>query len=250
MNKSVLNGLVKLARFNDLLSDLGRMNGGVRRTPAFLERAFPNFTWGDSDSENGPIYLTFDDGPHPDWTRPILDVLDAHSIRGTFFLLGERLPKALEVAHDIVSRGHRIGYHGLSHSAWWFRRAQYPALESDPHLLKHLLPSPFERPEAQPLLLRPPYGRFDLTTVAHARDLQASIVLWRLVVGDWLEDSTADDIAGKLLTNTRPGDIVVLHDGGKNGGLLADALNLVIPLWQMKGFRFGDIDLIARGAKA
>lgn len=242
MNGTLRNGLIKFARFNDLLSDLGRLNGGVRRTITLVENTFPTLTWGDPDLESGPIYLTFDDGPHPENTVPILEVLEAHGVRGCFFLLGDRIPAAREVVDRILSGGHRIGYHGMTHKTWWFTDPNRLKLETNPMVLSKLMDNPFEDPRALPLLLRPPFGRFDFSLLTAARRLKAHLVLWRLVVGDWIEDQTADDISGKLLTNTRPGDIVVLHDGGKNGHLLAEALDRVIPLWKMKGFRFSGID--------
>ena len=249
MNKALRNGLISLARFDDLLSDLGAMHGGVKRTPHFFEKLFPGFTYGNSDTKHGPIYLTFDDGPDPANTVPILKTLETHGVQGTFFLLGNKLPAALEATERILSGGHRIGYHGLSHKAWWFRPPGQRAVESDPTLLHHLVDNPFEKPGGKPLLLRPPYGRFDLTLMKLPELLDAHMVLWRLVVGDWLDGQDADDICGKLLANTRPGDIVVLHDGGKNGHLLADALDRVIPLWKMKGFRFGNIDDLVGGKR-
>ncbi|MCB2198022.1 polysaccharide deacetylase family protein [bacterium] len=242
MNSAMRNGLIKFAKFSDLLSDLGRVNHGVRRTISVLENAFPTMTWGDPDRKTGPVYLTFDDGPDPENTVPILEVLEKHGIQGCFFLLGDRIPAAPEVVDRILSGGHRIGYHGMTHKTWWFQSPTRLGIETDPMLLSKMMDNPFEDVRTQPLLLRPPFGRFDLTLLERARQLGAHVVMYRLVIGDWIEDQDADRISGKLLLNTRPGDIVVLHDGGSNGHLLADALERVIPLWKMKGYTFGDIN--------
>lgn len=246
MNKAVLNAILKLARFNDLFSDLGRMHGGVRRTPGILERLFPGGIFGHTDLKHGPVYLTFDDGPHPEWTQPILDVLDKYGVRGAFFLRGDRLPAAPEVAFEILDRGHSIGYHGLTHKAWWFRSPAEQRVEMNPYHLSLSMKNPFDDSRAKPLWLRPPFGRADYANLHNSQELDAVPVLWRLVVGDWIEGQVADDIAGKLLANVRPGDIVVLHDGGKNGYLLAEALDQVIPLWRMKGMELGDLDDLIR----
>ncbi len=219
----------------------------IRRTPRLIERLFPSLIWGDEDRVTGPLYLTFDDGPDPKSTPALLECLGKHGIRAIFFLNGDRLLESPEPAKKIHAAGHLLGYHGHTHRAWCCLRRSALLREMDPGSLKSPVAGLLTERENGYLLLRPPYGRFDLATLRTAKLLNAVVIMWRLVLGDWLAGKSADTIKGGLESMVRPGDIVVLHDGGPHGPELPEILDQVIPVWRNRGLRTGDpAELIGR----
>lgn len=230
----------ELERYRDLstlLKDIRSSIGNIQRTPESLERLFPEVTWGHPDREKGPILFTFDDGPHSEHTPALLDVLERHKVQAAFFLKGERLVGQSQLLARMRKAKHHVGYHGLSHKAWWGLGSTMRNVEMDPSM------DPVEEAErtftAEPLLLRPPFGRFDPAVLTSARQLGAKLMMWRLVLGDWKKGLTADTLIDRMLTNIKPGDIVVLHDGGIHGALLPRVLDAVIPLLSMQGISIG-----------
>ncbi len=211
------------------------MNPGVYRTPRLLERLFPSVIWGHPDKQNGPLILTFDDGPDPDATPAVLDILETYGISALFFVQGNRVKGSEKLLEEMTTRGHGIGYHGLTHQTWWFRGARNRHYQMDPSFIPDMTQLPF----TTPLLLRPPYGRLGPLVVRSAREMNALLLEFTLVVGDWLEGKTRDILIEDLYTLATPGDIVVLHDGSRNGAILSDVLQTTIPRWQDKGLSVG-----------
>ena len=80
------------------------------KTPAFIKRLFPNTLW-DINNNEKKIYLTFDDGPIPEMTPWVLDVLEQYDAKGTFFCVGDNIRKYPDIFHSVVERGHAIGSH-------------------------------------------------------------------------------------------------------------------------------------------
>ncbi len=227
---------------NKLLWSLAALKGGSQRTHRKLEEFFPSVLWGSPDKNSKKIYLTFDDGPDPDFTPKILDVLKKHNAKATFFLQGEKIPPSLELIDRILAEGHQIGYHGLSHEEWWFKKSTERKVQMEPRFACLNGNNPFNRRADTPLLLRPPYGRFDYAVLHTASQMDAKVVNWRLVVGDWTQNRQLEDIATSLIERVQGGDIVVLHDGGKNGGMLSEVLERVIPMWRTIGLDCGDLN--------
>ncbi len=241
----------ELARYCDprqLLHDLKPLRGPVQRTPEVLERLFPNVIWGHDDRQAGPLLLSFDDGPAPEVTPLVLDSLKRQRVKAAFFLQAERIAGQATLIARMRREGHAVGYHGASHKAWWLLTRFNRSVEMDPSILPLNEGSPFAKDT--PLLLRPPFGRFDYAAVATAQELNARLVLWRLVVGDWKKGVRADQISERLLKNAKPGDVIVLHDGGENGHLLPRVLDTAIPLWKHAGLRMGSMaDFLGERAK-
>ncbi|MCB2210870.1 polysaccharide deacetylase family protein [bacterium] len=229
------------ARWRDV-KDFIRLGGPVLRTHPLLENVFPDVVWGMPDPVSScPIHLTFDDGPDPNGTPRILDVLARHNIPATFFLTGSGVVGQPKLVGEILTAGHRIGYHGLSHDTWWFRLRTRRDVEMDPSIITHLDGNPFEG-SRKPLLLRAPYGRIDFATLTSADRLNARLVHWRLAIRDWMDDVPASTLARMLYRYAHPGDILLLHDGGPNTRALAKALDLVIPAWKRAGMKLKSIE--------
>ena len=149
------------------------------------------------------IALTFDDGPDPDSTPRLLEVLARHGATATFFMVGARAARHPELVERIAAAGHEIGNHSWDH----------PSL---PRLSSELVADQLRRartvlaPRGR-ALMRPPYGHQDLRTHRVARRLGYRPVFWNVSGEDW-QGTDAETIAGKVLDKAGPGSIVLLHD--------------------------------------
>jgi peptidoglycan-N-acetylglucosamine deacetylase len=153
------------------------------------------------------VAITFDDGPHPEGTPQMLEILAQHGARATFFLVGEQVVKRPELARRIVAEGHAIGLHGYLHRPHPSRTAA--ALADD-----------FERATAaiadaagvEPRLHRPPYGVYSLSSLRIARERGLQPLLWSRWGKDWRKLTTPERIARRVLVGISAGDVVLLHD--------------------------------------
>jgi peptidoglycan-N-acetylglucosamine deacetylase len=157
-------------------------------------------------SRKEPFYsLSFDDGPSS-LTPRLLDLLDSHKVRATFFVLGHNAARFPSIVRDIVARGHEVGNHGYRHP-YYFRctpKEVYWDIVRCQLLLEDLL-------GFSPWLYRPPYGLRWPGMAGAQRDCGLLGVQWSLMPKDWAWDP--NQIAHTLARKIRPGDIVCLHDG-------------------------------------
>jgi peptidoglycan/xylan/chitin deacetylase (PgdA/CDA1 family) len=165
----------------------------------------------------GEIALTFDDGPNPAWTPRLLDVLDEHGVKATFFLLGGFAQSQPDLVRRIAAGGHLIGNHSWSHPDL----SRTPAKRIREELAR--TSGTLEQITGVPVrYFRPPFGARRPAVFRIARELGLTPVLWNAMTSDWSEPS-ADRIAERLARKadklTRAGSAVniVLHDGGHRG---------------------------------
>ncbi len=148
--------------------------------------------------------LSFDDGPHPEFTPRLLDILARHQAHGSFFMIGKSAKRYPEVVRQVADAGHAIGNHSWDHSSFPLisgreRRAQIRACENA------IVPYGVR-------LFRPPYGHQDFASHLDAVLLGYRVVTWSSVAQDWL-DHDAAWIAGRIVNEIYPGSIILLHDG-------------------------------------
>jgi len=215
------------------------MSYGVIRTPKFLEYIFPNALWGDEGSQPGSLFLTFDDGPDPENTPQVLDVLKRYNIPAAFFLKGYKIAANKGLVASMIEDGFLVGYHGKTHATWWLRSKSFKSNEMVPDKLPFGTEDIFPQ---NPLFLRAPFGRIDPSVMRYAESINAVIVQFRLVIGDWLPGKSGDILLNDLDTRVQSGDIVALHDGGRNGYLLPGILERFIPDWIEQGNTFKSIN--------
>lgn len=152
------------------------------------------------------VALTFDDGPSPEITLPLLDLLDRYSAKATFYVTGTNTQRHPEIIHTILARGHTLGNHSFNHSPFLMlkgARTQRREIETAQAL--------FKRFSVMPLTFRPPVGITGPYLWRILFDLGMSCVNFSCRVGD-MGNRRIDRLAERLLRKVRPGDIVLLHD--------------------------------------
>jgi peptidoglycan/xylan/chitin deacetylase (PgdA/CDA1 family) len=175
-------------------------------------------------------FLSFDDGPHPEHTPRLLDLLAAHGIRASFFVVGDRAERHPAVVERIVAEGHLLGNHSWSHNRFGRLplREQVAELERTDALLAGFDHQPRHR-------VRPPQGVLPLPLFLHLARRGRSIAYWSYDSMDYRGQSPMD-LADQL--RRRPpqaGDIVLMHD---DSALAGDALAMLLPQWCAEGHAF------------
>ena len=155
----------------------------------------------------GPgVALTFDDGPHPQGTPAILELLAGASATATFFLTGEQVQRYPAVARAVADAGHEVALHGFRHTL--LLRRTVSELADDLARGAALIEDVTGR---SPQLYRPPYGVFSLGGLLHARKRWRPL-LWSQWGRDWTRRATPKSVAALATRNLQRGDVILLHD--------------------------------------
>lgn len=155
------------------------------------------------------VFLTFDDGPDPEWTPRVLDMLARAQARATFFLVGRSARAHPGLVRRIVEAGHEIGNHTLTHAHPWMLSAEAARREVDDGAAA--IESAAGRRCAW---FRPPHGRLRQCMVEQAVDHGQSIVLWSRSAVDWGPLGSNAGVARRLQA-TQAGDILLMHDAAR-----------------------------------
>ncbi|MEI6752958.1 MAG: polysaccharide deacetylase family protein [Paludibacter sp.] len=196
------------------------------RFPDIIRPFFGKLVWR-KDASSKVIYLTFDDGPVPEVTPQVLDILDKFNIKGTFFCVGDNVRKYPEVYARIVERGHKTGNHTFNHIKGFSVSAEV----YEENVLKALA-------YINSSLFRPPYGRI---TPTQKRKLEPrfEIIMWDLLTHDYNRKLSAESILKKIKRYSRNGSIVVFHDSIKAANNVLAVLPAAIMFWISEGYEFG-----------
>lgn len=215
--------------------------------PFLLEAFRPGKSvWRIAPTPDSPrtIYLTFDDGPNPDWTPALLDALREQDVRATFFLIDAHItPDTEPLVRRIADEGHAIALHSGS------RRPMF----TEPRELAAQLLRQAERLERisgrEPCRLFRPHGGWRSGSMYEGLELagfQLAGWSWGMWDWDWWRDPKAERVAARLLKKAKAGDIVVIHDGHHKNARAdrrhaAGTVRLLAPALRQRGFAFGTL---------
>jgi peptidoglycan/xylan/chitin deacetylase (PgdA/CDA1 family) len=159
------------------------------------------------------VVLTFDDGPDPVHTREVLDALDVHEAKATFFVIGKKAEQHRELINEIVARGHEVGVHGYAHDRLFSLRGSKRVREDLERAIRVL-----ENITGKtPLLFRPPIGHTNPTIARVADLLDLTMVGWSVRARDGLARTKPDDVLARISRGLEDGAIVLLHDAPELG---------------------------------
>jgi len=147
--------------------------------------------------------LTFDDGPNPEFTLQLLDILDMHKARATFFMVGEAARRYPDLVKKVAESGHAIGNHSFSHPSFALisgheRRKQIRECE------RAISPYGFR-------IFRPPHGHQNISSRFDALLLRYKVVTWSVASEDWASNDV-EMLVERLNRKIQPGSIILLHD--------------------------------------
>ena len=202
------------------------------KTPFWLRAFYPKCTW-NIPSKEKVIYLSFDDGPHPEATPFVLAELKKYKAKACFFCIGNNVLKHPNIYESILRAGHRVGNHTYDHlNGWKTGTDEYIDNIKD---AANLIESN---------LFRPPYGRITKKQICVLRsspNLPNQIIMWDVLSGDFDLKLDGHDCARNVIKYTRPGSIIVFHDSQKSWDRMSVALPLVLSHFSALGYRFESI---------
>ncbi len=197
----------------------------IEQPAKWLRWIYPRATWRMNRHEHA-VYLTFDDGPIPEATPFVLDVLKEHNIKATFFMVGDNVRKHPLIYERVKAEGHQIGNHTFNHISGFkhsIKTYSDNAEKANTYLNSHLF--------------RPPHGWMRLTQYARLRK-KYRIVMWDLVTRDYSKWMTAEDVLNNVKRYTRNGSIITFHDSLKSIEKLKTALPQAIKWLKEQGYEF------------
>ncbi len=197
----------------------------IEQPPLLYRMLFPETVWRIPMKEKA-VFLTFDDGPIPEVTPWVLDLLDSHAIKATFFLVGDNVRRHPELLDEIKRRGHSVGNHTMHHlQGSIVPRKRYIADIKEAHVL---IDSP---------LFRPPHGIIRWKQAAEIKD-NMRIVMYDLVTRDYSKKRNGEQVLENVKRYVRNGSIIVFHDSLKAERNLRYALPRAIEWLRAEGYRF------------
>lgn len=177
------------------------------------------------------IALTFDDGPWPETTAQVLDILKQNNIKGTFFVVGQNVKNYPHLAKRVVAEGHSIANHTWHH--WYhYMNQQAAAYEVD-----HTSNLIYQTTGVKTNLFRPPGGIMHNGVAAYAKNSKYAIIMWSSDSLDYSRPSVPN-LVNNVFRNATPGGIVLLHDGGGNRSQTVQALPEIISKFRQQGYSF------------
>lgn len=196
------------------------------RPSYFLKKIYPSAVWR-MDSSIKKIYLTFDDGPIPVVTSWVLDTLKAHSVKATFFCVGENIQKHPDIYKRIADENHSTGNHTFNHLNGW---------NTDTNRYMQNIEKCDQMMNTK--LFRPPYGKLKSSQIKRIRKHYTAI-MWDVLSGDFDKNTSPEKCLENVKSATRNGSIVVFHDSVKASENLYYTLPRFIEYAKHKGFEFG-----------
>jgi peptidoglycan/xylan/chitin deacetylase (PgdA/CDA1 family) len=176
------------------------------------------------------VLLTFDDGPHPDTTQRLLDILQEYGVRATFFVSGSQAEKYPDIVRSIKSRGHAVGNHSFCHA----RIAETGIvrycrdIRKTSAVLKRIL-------NERVSLYRSPYGEFSAALIVFLLMNDLKYAGWTIDSGDAFVNGKDDLIRRLGAADIRSGDILLFHDDSRH---TVEAMPAILSDLRERGFSF------------
>ena len=204
----------------------------LSRIPTIIKWFFPSSLLWKVTTHKKEIYLTFDDGPVPEVTPWVLDILDRYNAKATFFMVGENAAKYPELVKEIQNRGHAIGNHSYNHIKGW--------KVSDNEYYGNIIKA---EKNISSLLFRPPHGQIRPRQARHLSK-KYQIVMWTILSGDYDPKKTPEECFNNVKKNLKPGSIIVFHDSLKANKNMKTALEESLKFLVENGWGFGKIAVV------
>jgi len=195
------------------------------------------------------IYLTFDDGPVPEVTPWVLELLKKYEAKATFFCIGDNVKKHPDIFRRIIQEGHGVGNHTFNHlNGWKTSKSNYieniGAAEDIINELGNQTKNyatgnnNSEIPTPNYSLFRPPYGRIKNSQARILKKQGYKIVMWDVISGDYDRDFSADLCLKNVTKNATARSIIVFHDSIKAFDNLKVILPQLLDIYKEKGLEF------------
>lgn len=193
--------------------------------PPWLQRLYSGVVWRMNPSSK-VVYLTFDDGPIPECTPQVLDILAQYGVKATFFMVGENVERYPQLLARVRAEGHVVGNHTYHHLKG-YKTCTHTYLQ-DAHEANSILHTH---------LFRPPHGRMKYSQKKALREGGCTIYLWDVLTHDYNPRYSVEKMLAVVKRYTRNGSIIVMHDSMKSKDRMLKLLPLMIEWLKSQGYR-------------
>ncbi len=200
------------------------------KTGWFLRTLFRKYYWRIPKTEK-TVYLTFDDGPIPEITPWVLDLLRQNTIKATFFCIGDNIQKNPEIAQQIIQDGHTLGNHTFNHLNGW-KNSTTTYLQNT-KLGAQIIA---QKTGINPTLFRPPYGKIKPSQAKKLIKQGYKIIMWDIISYDFDDRISSEKCLHNVIDNIENGSIIVFHDSIKARKHLEYVLPRVIEYLKKEAF--------------
>lgn len=188
------------------------------------------------------VALTFDDGPSVPYTEQILDILEKHEVKATFYVLGVNIKTYPYIVTKIINNGHELGNHSMYHDHLKKKSVQH--IENEILQVDQLIRKQGYKGE---ITFRSPFGQVSNNIQQAVHNLNKKNVLFSYLSEDW-EGPPAKVIHDRIMKRMRPGFIITLHDGGKRRRSTVESTEMLILTLKQQGYRFVTVqELLTKG---
>ena len=200
----------------------------IEQPPLFYRIFYPGAVWRIKNGKEKRVYLTFDDGPIPEVTPWVLEVLDTYQVKATFFCVGDNVRKHPSVYRQILEKGHKTGNHTFNHIQGW--KHTINDFIANTQKANSYIQSPF---------FRPPHGHVLFPQFVLLKKSGYKFIMWDVVTRDYSNYMTPEKVLDNVKKYVRNGSIIVFHDSLKAEKNLRYALPLAIEWLKREGYSFG-----------
>ena len=222
-------GIAPIAWTNDDMPDLGKENQE-------LINKYNGIAMGNKSDKN--VYLTFDLGFEAGYTEKILDILKENDVKACFFITAHYVNTAEDLVKRMIEEGHDVGNHTVNHHS-------LPEI-SEEKLRKEVMDlhtAIYEKFGYEMKYIRPPKGEYSERTLQICNELNYKTVMWSFAYDDWEEKKQGREEygKGKILNNTHPGEVMLLHGTSKdNMNILDECIKKI----KEDGYQFKKLDFM------
>lgn len=197
--------------------------------PTWMQRLYPGVLWR-KNQDKKVVYLTFDDGPIPECTPQILDILAQYGVRATFFMVAENAVRYPHLLERVRQEGHAIGNHTYHHLRGY--QVATTRYLDDVEQAAQVLDT---------TLFRPPHGRMKASQKRALLAQGYTICLWDVLTHDYNDAYSVEHILAVIEQYTRPGSIITCHDSLKSKDRVLRLLPLMIEYLQAQDYQFATL---------
>lgn len=200
------------------------------KIPKAIQNVFSDVVWS-IPSDEKVLYFTFDDGPTPNVTNKVLEILNQFNAKATFFCIGNQVEEYAKLYQLVLDEGHAVGNHTFNHLKGWKtnNKEYFLDVEKTSRCVKSDL-------------FRPPYGKMKRSQYKELKT-RYKIVLWDVIPEDYLKSMTVNKLIDNVVSNVKSGSIIVLHDSQKCADVMLKALPIMLEKLSNQGYQFKAIDL-------
>lgn len=205
------------------------------KTSTLIKKLFSGYVWDIPNSEK-KIYLTFDDGPTPEVTDWVLQLLKKYSAAATFFCIGKNILENPELFKKVITEGHKIGNHTNNHLNGW--KTSSPNYIENFDTCASIIAS-LNQYDVKTKLFRPPYGKIKRSQAKAVKAKGYEIIMWDVLSADFDQSISKEKCLHNVISNMKPGSIIVFHDSVKAYANLQYVLPKTLEFIEQNQYKYG-----------